>query len=157
MIQNKPSKGFTLIESLLASAVLAIAVTAIFHAITHGQSRAYDALHETQVTFLAESMIEEIMALSYTDTGESANSRGFNDISDYNAYDESTAEGTVVDLQGNPFPNEYQKYTRNVAVTPITLNLFGENQNGKRISITVTNSINGRAWTFTRDVPEPAS
>jgi len=148
--------GFTLIESLLATVVLSISLVAIFNAITHGQTRAYQALHETQVTFLAESLIEEIMSLPYTDTGGSANNRGFNDISDYNGYDEEASEGQVVDLQGNPYPEEYQTYERHITVTPISLNLFGVNQNGLRVSVTVIYTSNGNTWLFTRDVPEPA-
>ena len=88
--------GFTLLEALLASAVLAMAVAAITMPFAAG---AQNVLHDARTTLavnLAEEMMEEILCRPHSDpngseTGESG--RGtWDDIQDYANYCENAGQ-----------------------------------------------------------------
>src|SRR5271170_6030755 len=61
--------GFTLFECMLAVALLVGVVGALAQMITAGQMETYDSLREVKAMSLAEALMEEILAQSYTDPG----------------------------------------------------------------------------------------
>ncbi len=157
--------GFTLIEALLASAVLAFVVAALTQAIVAGQMQTYDAMHSGRAMALAEAMMEEILVLPYDDPGGGlvigpdageVTRQDFDDIDDYHGFTE--ALGTLTDAEGNLYPSLFQKFTRFVTVTADTVDIpaFNSTQHGITITVTVREGDNGREWTVTRFVPEPA-
>ncbi|MEO1237545.1 MAG: hypothetical protein AAFX76_12225, partial [Planctomycetota bacterium] len=68
-ISHARAGGLTLAEALFASAVLALVVAALSQTVVSGQSHTYNALHEARALSLAEALMEEVLALPYTDPG----------------------------------------------------------------------------------------
>ena len=101
--------GFTLIEALIASAVLSFVVAALTQAITAGQMHTHTALHAGRAVQLAEAMLEEVLSKPWSDPqggsglgpddGEAG--RGdFDDIDDYHGFTEPA--GSLSDATGSP-------------------------------------------------------
>ena len=156
--------GFTLVEVMLASAVLAIAVVGLSQAIVSGQAQTYDGMHSARAVSLAEALMDEILAEPYVDlngdttpgpdTGETTR-LSFDCIDDFNGYAESS--GTLRDLGGTLYPELFQAFDRSVAVTYTTVNypLLGGDRGGMHITVTVTDPGGGRTWTLDRFIAEP--
>ncbi len=162
-LRESPPRGirtaFTLAETLIASVILAVAVAAISQAITVGQTQTYEAVHELRATQLLEAMMDEILAHPYADPSspDSESTRDtFDDMQDYDGYSESV--GTIADIAGLAYVDNYTKFARSVAIVvdPLTVSDLGGDINGLTITITVTDA-NDRQWTLTRFVPEPTS
>ncbi len=98
---GKHPTGITLAETLLAAAILAMAVAAVIMPFTAGaQCTAEDARLTLSVS-LAEGLMEEILSKSFTDpdgkeTGESSRSK-WDDMDDYHGYSESAGDITAYD------------------------------------------------------------
>ena len=101
-------EGFTLIEALLASTILAMAISAILMPFTAGAMNQQVDARRTLGVSLAQEMLEEILAKPFDDPqgadsapgpdgGESSRSR-FDNIDDYHGYVEQ--EGGIVDFDG---------------------------------------------------------
>lgn len=156
------SRGLTLPETLLATAVLGFAVVALTHAIVAGQMQTQNALHEHRAVTLAETIMEEILSLPYhdpdghttpgPDPGQDSRQQ-FNNMDDYHSF--TMAPGDIKDLADELYPPTYQMFS--VAVTAqyedITIPAFGSQQ-GLKIEVTVTDPAQ-RTWRITRFVPEP--
>ncbi len=100
-LTRKPS-GITLLETLLAALVLAMAVTAIIMPFTAAaQSTAQDA-RATLAVNLAQELMEEILATPFRDgdgTQDGETGRiNWDDIGDYNNYVEG--EGSIAGIDG---------------------------------------------------------
>jgi len=156
----RSAQGFSLLETLIASSVLAFAVAAVSQSIVAGQMQTYEALHELRATSLAEAMLEEVLSKPYNDpdgvtTGEVGRST-WDDIVDFNGYSEDA--GTVADVAGVTYPSAYSEFSRSIAVANGTLTIPGFDQavSGKNVTITVTDT-KGKTWSVTRFVSEPAS
>ena len=67
MAKRPPQHGFTLMEALIASVVLSVAVVAISTAVTAGHMQNGYALHAQRANRLAEELLEYICSLSYSD------------------------------------------------------------------------------------------
>lgn len=155
--------GFTLPEVLLASAILTFTVAALAQAIVAGQMQTYAALHDARAIALAETLLDEVLALPYDDP-DGASTAGpesgeviradFDNLDDYHGYTQSA--NAIVDPAGAAYPDDYQGFTRSVNVTYGTLNIteFGGDQTGLTVTVTVSEP-GGRSWTLTRWVPEP--
>ena len=158
--------GFTLIEVLVASSILAFATLALVQAVSAGQSMTIDALRRARGTALADAMMEEVLSKPYADP-QSATGMGpdagetsralFDNIDDYHGFTE--AAGAVADADAVLYGAPHQRYARSVTVEAETLNLalLGGAQDGVQVTVTVTETIDGgagRAWTVTRFVPE---
>ncbi len=94
--------GFTLLEALLASVVLAIVVGAIVVPFTAGAGNTAHDARMTLAVNLAQDLIEEILSKPFSDpdgteTGETGRSK-WDDMDDYNGYTE--AEGTIAGFDG---------------------------------------------------------
>lgn len=163
---SHPAHGFTLVEVLIASAVLAFVVAAFTQAIVTGQAHAYTAVQQTRAISAAEALMAEIATKNYFSTDdteldlgpESGETRavGFDEIDDYHGYAEAT--GTLTDAQDTAYPTEYSRLSRSVSVAPASnaTTVFGSSYSGVWVTITVTDS-QGPSWELQRFFFEPQS
>ncbi|MBC01800.1 MAG: hypothetical protein CMJ34_00650 [Phycisphaerae bacterium] len=105
MIDDRPRgrRGLTLIESVIATAMLAVAVTAIFSALAAGQAHARVAADDLAGSVAAETLMERIIHGS-TST----------DPLDWNGHHESP--GSMTDDTGRPLPGMTSNVGRRVVV-----------------------------------------
>ena len=107
--QHDRSGGFTLTESLLASVILAMVITAITTPFTAAARNEQADGRRTVAAFLAGALMEEIISKPFADpdglsspgpeVGESARA-DFDNIDDYHGYAE--AAGEILDGRGQP-------------------------------------------------------
>lgn len=159
------TNGFTLLEALMASAVLAFVVAAIAQAVSVGHRETDVVLKRLRGTALAEALMEEIVSKPYADpqggttpgpdSGESGRT-GRDNIDDYNGFSESV--NTLADAQGVSYPSDWQSYTRSATATYTTMSVANLSQtpiSGIAVTVTVTLTPGGSSWTLTRFVPAP--
>ena len=157
--------GFTLMETMFAITVLAFSVAALTQAVVSGQSHTYEAMHSSRAITLAEAMIDEVLSKPYDDpdgdiivgpdAGESSRDL-FDAADDFDGLTE--ALGAVQDQSGTAYPELYQNFGRTVATAYTTESFpdLGGDHDGLTVTITITD-MNGRTWTVTRFIQEPAS
>lgn len=157
------AQGFTLVEVLFASAVLAFVVAGLTQTIVSGQAHTYNALHEERALSLAEALMEEVLALPYTDRGgdttpgpdggEPTRDR-FDGIDDFDGYTE--AAGSLADPAGVLYPALFQRFSRSVEAAYGTTELtrFGGTRRGIAVTVTVEEA-GGRQWAISRFIAEP--
>jgi len=156
-------QGFTLVEVLIASAILSFATLAIVQAVAAGQAQTLDALKRARADALAEVMLEEVLSKPYNDPegeatfGPDAGEAGradFDNIDDYHGYAEPA--GALADHAGAAYPAGYQVFDRAVTVVAETNSVsdLGGAHTGVRVTVTVSEP-NGRSWIVERFVPEP--
>ncbi len=161
--RSNDTRGFTLLECLMAAAVLALAVAAICQAIVAGQMSTYDALYNERAVGLAESLMEEILALPYDDPGGATvagpeagevNRAAFDNIDDFHGYEEDAGEQE--DAAGDEYGETFQGFARSVtaAYGNVFVTAFNRNVAGLTITVTVTDDAQ-RSWSIVRFVPEP--
>ena len=155
----RKTRGFTLVEALLASVILAVAVVAVAQAVAAGQAQSHEAVRTLRGQLLAEAMMEEILATSYADpdTDGETGRANFDDIDDFNGF--TQAAGALTDAAGVAYPDTYQRCSIAVTVTSSSTTLTdlgGASYDGKNVVVTVTD-LDGRTWTLTRFVVEPAA
>jgi hypothetical protein len=154
--------GLTLIEAVMAMTLVPMSVLAIALAVTAGQAQAVGALRQARATQLGEALMEEILALPFSDPDgdpqgigpdPAENSRSqFDNMDDYCGEDIDT--GGVTDADGNAYPEAMQRYARSVSCTATVLNPLGSDTSGLEITVTVTDSGDPVA-SITRFVAEP--
>lgn len=156
-------RGVTLIETLIASAILAFAVAAISQSISAGQMQTYAALNQMRGMALVEAMMEEIQSLPYADP-EGATTAGpdagetsralFDNSDDFHGYTE--AAGACADADAAVYGGKYAAFSRSVVCTygTVTVTEFGGAITGLNVIVTVSDG-NGSSWTATRFIPEP--
>lgn len=160
------ARGFTLVEALLATAVLAFAVAALTQAVVAGQMHTYDAMHSGRAVALGEALLEEILALPYEDPAgpdaagpeaDETTRQLYDNINDYHGHTESPT--WLTDAENNTYPALYQEFTRSASVVTDTVSVaaFGTVQNGVTVTVVVSEGVGGRTWTVERFVPEPSS
>jgi MSHA pilin protein MshD len=152
-------------EAMFAVMVLAFSVAALTQAVVSGQSHTYEAMHGSRAISLAEAMIDEVLSKPYDDpegdvtvgpdAGETSRDL-FDNADDYDGFSE--AAGAVQDQSGVDCPALYQSFSRGVTAVYSTANLvdLGGSHNGLTLTVTVTDQ-NGRVWTLSRFIQEPAS
>jgi len=156
--------GFTLAECMLAMAVLAAMAFALSSAITAAQGQSSQLAHSQQATMLAEELMERILALPYYDPhgsvipGPDAGETGpanFDNADDYHGFTESA--GQLRDRAGSLYPREFQVFSRSVSAQYGTTSL-GVLGSIPCLNVTVTvQNQQGRGWTLTRMIPQPAT
>ena len=150
--------AFTLMEVLIAMALLGLAVTAVTQAVTAGQMQMHEALHRARAVMLAEAMIEEVLSKPYGDPdaglGSSADRENFAEIGHYHGFEQEP--GDITDQSGVAYPEAYQPFTRSVVVATDTHNVapFGQ-RDGLLVTVTVADERSG-TWTVRRFVAEPS-
>ncbi|MEM9414201.1 MAG: prepilin-type N-terminal cleavage/methylation domain-containing protein [Planctomycetota bacterium] len=163
------SAGFTLLEVLIASMILAFATLGLVQAVSAAQAQTYDALRRARATALADALLEEVLSKPYADpqaetavgpdTGESGRD-DFDNVDDYHGFAE--AAGALSDHAGALYPTRFQRFERSVTVQPQTVSVagLGGDRSGMLVTVTVTEPAEsaggsaGRSWTVTRFVPE---
>ena len=157
-------RGISLVESMVALAVVGVAVLAVVNTIVAGQKQAHEGVLGMRAARLAEELMEEVLALPYDDpegdtafgpdNGEAARA-DFDNIDDFHGFTESA--GALADFSAASYDDAYQGFSRAVTVTASTQNVpgFAETIDGLLVTVTVTDD-RGQNWTVVRFVPEPA-
>ena len=143
-------RAFTLVESLIASVVLAVAVVGIAGTIAASYQQSRDQASAAEAAQLARQLIEEISAKPFAVPPDSANDAAgwtsgnpnratYDDVQDYHGYtDVSTSIKTLggaTQSFGTAGP-----YTRSVAVTvgPVPVGHAAPASDFRRVTVTVT-------------------
>ena len=162
-VPRRRQRGISLVEVLIASAILAFAVVAICQAVVAGQMQTYEALHQLRGMSLAEALVEEIRALPYDDP-EGAESAGpdagetgrdlFDNADDFDGFSETA--GNVVDVDGTSYGDAFDPFARAATATygTVTVNDLSGPVTGLTVAVTVTDD-RGMTWTATQFMPEP--
>lgn len=157
------SAGLTLIDSLIAVAVLAIGTAAVTETIVCGHMQTDDALRTQRAMMLADALMEEIISKPYDDpqglltfgpdTGETSRSL-YDNIDDYHNFTDGPTG--LKDAAASDYPSGFQGFTRSVSVAASSTSISGlpVAVSGLQITVTVTDAA-GRAWALTRFVMEP--
>jgi prepilin-type N-terminal cleavage/methylation domain-containing protein len=156
----RPRRGFTAIEALIAATILAILTAAVSGALSAGRAQSKLARDTISASFLAQSLMDEIIRLPFEDPlgyttigpdpGESSRAT-FNNIDDYYGYtdgpgnvpDSSANLHPIADYAGNAYPDAYQPFTRTVTMTAISNTPPGWNRTVNGLLITVSVSRDG--------------
>ena len=156
-------RGFTLIEGVVASAVLAVAVVALSASLSAGHMASYEFTQGRRAARLAEELLEYMLSLPYYDPGEASapgpevgevDVRFYDNVDDFHGYVEAGSE--LRDMAGNEYPAEYQDFTRSVTVEAVveTVSGLGDPISGLMVRVEVRSS-RGRVWDLTRFVAAP--
>jgi len=152
--------GLSLVECLLAVAILGFAVVAVSQAVVAGHMQTADALHRARAMELAEALMEEVLRLAYTDPdglGEVGRAN-YDDLLDFNGFSE--AAGSVTSREGATLAAPFQVFSRSVSVVSanggagISVTGLGGPIPGLTITVTVTDET-GATWVLTRFRAQP--
>ncbi|MEQ9452959.1 MAG: prepilin-type N-terminal cleavage/methylation domain-containing protein [Phycisphaeraceae bacterium] len=152
--------GFTLLEVMIASTVLALITLALTQAMAAGHMHTLAALERARAMTLVEAMLEEVSVLGYPADPDAvvAPPATRSLITDLKAYDGLTEEpGALVDHVGVLLPDAYQGYTRTVTIlenTTLAVADLGMTLSGLNVLVTVSLG-DGRSWSAGRFVPDP--
>lgn len=118
--------GFTLIESLIASVILAVAVVGIAGTLAASYQNSREETSSAEATQLARQLMEEISARPFKIAEGDADTSGcssgntnratYDDISDYDGYTDESTSITMLDGSTRSFGTA-GPYTRSVSVT----------------------------------------
>lgn len=155
--------GFTLMEVLMASVVLSMAVAAISQAVISGQAHSYESLHRMRSAALGQALMEEISSLAYPEiepgqpghVARPGRRSLYDSMDDFDGYGEKY--DSLTDQTGREYDPIYQKYSREVSVKTSTISVapLGDIP-GLEITVTVTDE-RGKAWQIVRFMPRPAT
>lgn len=146
------ARGLTLMECLMASAVMAVAIAAIAQSMSSGQVQAADALHVQRAQSLATALMEEIIAMPITADGVTSTRGGTKtQVTSFHGFTE--LEGELKDASNTLYPTVFQKFIRSSSVNAGNLALPGATSvAGYTVTVTVS-EMYGRNWTLMRFVP----
>lgn len=140
----KQSRGFTLIEMLIAIVVLAAGVTGIFAAISQNAGSSADPMIQQQAIIIAQGYLEEATLKPYNDPdgGETGSCEEgariqYDDVADYACINDTAG---AVDQFGNTLAG-LSAY--NVAVNVSTVNIGAPAVTTRRVDVTVTHDTFG--------------
>lgn len=128
--------GLTLVELIVAIAIIAAGVTAVLAAFAAAATRSADAMSRQQAVAIAESYLEEIALKPFADPDgvESETPRsGWDDVDDY----DGLTDVGVRDQNGAPIAT-LSAYTVTVAVTATSALTGVPSASARRIDVTVT-------------------
>jgi MSHA pilin protein MshD len=141
--------GFTAIEALVAATILAILTASVSGALLAGRAQSKLARDTLSASFLAQSLMDEIMRLPFNDPlgyttmgpdgGETRPT--FDNIDDYYGY--TDGPGTITDIAGNAYPDAYGGFVRTVSMTAVSTSPTGWNRTLTGLLVTVSVSKNG--------------
>jgi MSHA pilin protein MshD len=133
------SRGFTLIEMIIAIVVLASAVSGLMFAYVQNISKSADPMINQQAIIIAQAYLEEVMLKPYSDpdggeTGscEEASRVQYDDVADYDCVNDTAG---ALDQFGNSLAG---LGAYNVAVSVTTTNIGTPAVAARRIDVTVT-------------------
>lgn len=154
--------GLSLMECMIATAILSVSVVAVTEAIMSGQAQSHHTVRSAQAMALAEALMEEIIALPYADpqdtvalgpdTGETTRPL-YDNCDDFHGYTE--LPGELRDAMGQLLPQQAQAFRRSVtaAYTSITVPQFGTAAVGLNVQVTVSDG--KQSWSINRFIAEP--
>ncbi|MEI7835113.1 MAG: prepilin-type N-terminal cleavage/methylation domain-containing protein [Planctomycetota bacterium] len=146
-------QGFTLVEAMIASSILAATVTAVTLPFTAGAQNEQDSARLTLAVALAGELMEEILSKPFDDptgvqtpgpeAGETSRSL-YTNVDDYHNYSE--ADGQIKDAYGSSCTDPLAKGLSRVATTEYVY-LSGQStaQSPSVIRVTVAVKYNTRA------------
>ncbi|MCK6454917.1 MAG: prepilin-type N-terminal cleavage/methylation domain-containing protein [Phycisphaerae bacterium] len=166
MAPDSARRGFTFVELLIATAILAMSATAAMLALTAGVQRVQESSRYAQAVVLAESLMEEIVNRPFEDPeAPSVRNPGpgpdetdrtkFDNVDDYDGYSES--DKVLRELRtGLPAiaPSNSAGLWRRVSVQYITLNgqAAWDQNNVVRVTVTVNDGDGGPIFVLSRVV-----
>jgi type II secretory pathway pseudopilin PulG len=149
--KNKCRWAFTAIEALIATAILAIVTAAVSGALAAGRAQSRLARDTLAASFLAESLMDEIMRLPFNDPlgyttmgpdpGENTRSQ-YDNIDDYCGYTDGPSN--ITDIAGNVYGADYQYFTRAVSMQAVSSSPTGWGQTATGLLITISVSRDGQ-------------
>lgn len=95
-LTQRQSAGFSLVEAIVFIIIVSVALAGVLGVMNFTTRHSADPLIRKQEIAIAESLLEEITSQNYTVTGAAlaptqANRASFDDVSDYNGYNTTTA------------------------------------------------------------------
>lgn len=163
-IRAASAQAFTLLEVLVASAIISFVVLVITHTVSAGHDQTFEARHQARALMLGEALLDEIARLPYADPSDASTTLGpeagentradYDNADDYHGFPRSTSierADQIKDFHGTLYPTGYQRFTRTVTCqyTSQTVAELGGTIDGLLITVTVTDQT-GRTWTLTR-------
>src|SRR4051812_18145216 len=150
MVRPRTTRGFTAIEALFATVLLAILTAAVSGALMAGRQQSKLARDTLAASFLAQSLMDEIVRLPFNDPngyttmgpdqGETSRAL-YNNVDDYSGYTDGPTG--VMDLAGNVYPATYQTFTRTVSMSAVSMSPTGWNRTLTGLLVTVSVSRDG--------------
>jgi prepilin-type N-terminal cleavage/methylation domain-containing protein len=142
--------GFTLVESLIASVVLAVAVVGISGTLASSYQQSKDQVSSAEATQLARQLMEEISGKPFEVPQGSANNAvgwsggnrnraTYDDVQDYHGFTDTSTSITTLGGATQSFGTA-GPYTRSVTVTagPVPVGHTAPAADFKRVTVTVT-------------------
>ena len=123
-MSSKSHHGFTLIEMIVAIAIISVAIVGAMKAFTQTTMNSADPVVRKQLLVVADEIMEEVQLKPYTDpygrtkTITGCERSGFYQVHDYDGY---TTTNKVCDVDGTPTA-DLANYTLKVVVAQATLN-----------------------------------
>ncbi len=153
----------TVMECLVASVILAMAVSTFCLAVNAGQMQSHAGIEGQRAVRLAEELAERILTLPYDDPDGLSNPGPessehsvdqFDSIDDFHGYVEPA--GSLVSATGEPHPDAHQVLSRSATVTYTSevVSGFGDPIPGVKVIVTVSKG-SGMRWELTRFVAAP--
>jgi hypothetical protein len=142
---HRRSRGFTLIEALMATGILLGIVVTVTSAITAGQQNAFEAQERIAGTLAAEELMGRLITVDYSL------------LPTWSGYTE--AVGSMTDMHANPMPESFGMIGRDVQVTTAlkTIGELGVRVRGRTIRVRAFNNDARVLADLTRFVSEPSS
>lgn len=138
-----PRRGYTLLESLMASSILLMIVVAVTGAVSAGQQHAFEAHQRVTGSLAAEELLGRISVLDYAAIGG------------WNGYVEPV--GAMRGLDGAAMPPAFDRLGRRVSVVTETKDLgaIGVLVRGRTIRVTAEDERGRILASLETFVPEP--
>ncbi len=143
-LHSTRSRGFTLLESLMACGVLLIMVIAVTSAVTAGQQNAHYAHQRVAGTLAAEEMLGRYESMDYGDLTVGTFTENI---------------GTLRDVNNQPFPESFAEVGRQLRINAAEKQLsdVGVKIRGREIRVRTFDANNNTLADISRFIPEPAS
>ena len=143
-VETHRRRAFTLIESLMASAILFVVVFSVSAAITAGQQNSREAQERIAGALAAEELLGRLITIHY------------NDLPTWHNYAEEP--GQMIDAGGEMLPDSINIVGRRVSVSTTLENITGIDVRirGRLVEVTATTPTGREVITLTHFVPEPS-
>ena len=138
-----PPRGYTLLESLVATALLGVIVLAVISSVNASQQVSFEGQKQVLASMCASDLMAELMTLDYQ-TLKATDGL-------------SQPIGALTSLDGQAYPPAYWPLGRSAQITEEIVNQqqLGVNVRGLRVVVSATDS-HGELARFETFVPEPA-
>lgn len=137
-------RGFTLLEALMASGILLIAVIAVTSAVTAGQHHALEAKLHISGSIAAEELMGRLQTVAYSDL-----------ISNWDGFEE--APGEMETMSGEAYPRPFDRIGRRISITTSIHAIQGINVkvHGLTVEVEAFDDRGVSLVTIRRFIPQP--